>query len=140
MTTDVEAAARRWSGAWTRSWRAHDADLLAPVYAPDAVQRSHPFRDPGSPLDYARWAYADEEGEPEVWFAPPFVAGGDRAVVEWWAITTERGERVSLAGASLLRFDADGRVVEQRDYWGTAPGPVPPWDGWPHGRAPLIEP
>jgi hypothetical protein len=29
-----------------------------------------------------------------------------------------------------VRFDTEGRVVEQTDYWGTAEGRTPPWDGW----------
>jgi hypothetical protein len=126
---DAEASARAWSDAWQRSWRAKDPELLAPVYSPDAVFRSHPFRAPQRPLDYARWAYSEEEGEAEVWMGEPLVSG-DRAVVEWWAVVIENGEQVSLAGASVLRFGDDGRVVEQHDYWGTAPGRTPPWDGW----------
>jgi hypothetical protein len=125
----VEEAARRWADAWRRSWHAKDADLLSPVYAENAVFRSHPFRDPQPPLGYARWAYAEEEGEAEVWFGDPLVAG-DRAAVEWWAVVVENGEQVSLAGTSILRFDADGRVVDQHDYWGSAPGRTPPWVGW----------
>ena len=126
---DTETSARAWTDAWSRSWRAKDPELLAPLYARDAVFRSHPFRDPQPPLDYARWAYAEEEGDAEVWMGEPLVAG-DRAVVEWWAVVIENGELVSLAGASLLRFDDEGRVVEQHDYWGSAPGRTPPWDGW----------
>lgn len=106
-----------------------DADLLAPVYAEDAVFRSHPFREPQPPLEYARWAYDEEEGTPEIWMGEPLVSG-DRAVVEWWAAVIENGELVSLAGVSFLRFDDEGRVTEQHDYWGTAPGRTPPWDGW----------
>ena len=125
----AEDAARRWADAWTRSWRAKDPDLLAPVYADGAVFRSHPFRDPQPPLDYARWAYSEEEGEPEVWFGEP-LAAGDRAAVEWWAVVVEQGEQVSLAGTSILRFDGEGRVIDQHDYWGTTPGRTPPWEGW----------
>jgi hypothetical protein len=126
---DPEASARAWIDAWTRSWHAKDPELLAPVYAPDAVFRSHPFREPQAPLEYARWAYAEEEGVPEVWMGDPVVAG-DRAVVEWWAVVVENGEQVSLAGASILRFDEHGRVVDQHDYWGSAPGRTPPWHDW----------
>jgi len=126
---DTETSARAWTDAWSRSWRAKDPELLAPLYARDAVFRSHPFRDPQPPLDYARWAYAEEEGDAEVWMGEPLVAG-DRAVVEWWAVVIENGELVSLAGTSLLRFDDKGRVVEQHDYWGSAPGRTPPWTGW----------
>jgi SnoaL-like domain len=126
---DAQAAARAWIDAWTRAWRALDEGLLEPIYTPDTVHRSHPFREPGNPIDYARWAFSEEEGEPEVWMGDPIVAG-DRAAIEWWACVTENGKEVSLAGTSLLCFDADGRVVEQSDYWGEAPGRTRPWPGW----------
>ena len=104
---DAQAAARAWVDAWTRAWRALDAELLAPVYTTDAVHRSHPFREPGNPI-----------------------VSGDRAAIEWWAVVNEKGEKVSLAGTSILRFADDGRVVEQSDYWGNADGRTPPWRGW----------
>ena len=126
---DAESAARAWAVAWTRAWRALDADLLKPVYADDGVHRSHPFREPGNPIEYARWAFAEEEGEAEVWMGDPLVAG-DRAAIEWWAVVTENGMQVSLAGTSILRFDADGLTVEQTDYWGQADGRTPPFKGW----------
>jgi ketosteroid isomerase-like protein len=132
-TVDAEAAASAWIEAWTRSWQAKDADLLAPVYAEQVVFRSHPFREPQAPLDYARWAYSEEEGTPQVWMGEP-LASGDRAAVEWWAVVVENGEPVSLAGTSWLRFDGDGRVVDQHDYWGTAPGRTAPWEGWAPSR------
>ena len=78
---DGDSAARAWIDAWTRSWQAKDADLLAPVYADEVVFRSHPFRDPQAPLEYARWAYSEEEGTPQVWMGQPLVIG-DRAAVE----------------------------------------------------------
>src|SRR5205823_13171501 len=87
---DVEASARAWIDAWTRSWRAKDPELLAPLYASDAVFRSHPFRTPEPPLDYARSAYAEEEGDAEIWMGEPIVSG-ERAVVEWWAVVIEKG-------------------------------------------------
>jgi SnoaL-like domain len=130
---DVEAAARSWIDAWARAWRALDADLLESVYAPDAVHRSHPFREPGNPIDYARWALAEEEGEPEVWMGDPIVSG-DRAAIEWWAAVIEHGNQVSLAGTSIVRFAEDGRALEQTDYWGQADGRTPPFDGWGRTR------
>ena len=131
---DTEAAARAWAEAWARCWRTLDADLLEPVYAPDALQRSHPFREPGNPIEYARWALGEEEGKPEVWMGEPIVAG-DRAAIEWWAAIVENGKPVSLAGTSVIRFRADGRAVEQTDYWGQADGRVPPFPGWGSGPA-----
>jgi SnoaL-like protein len=128
-TVTVEQAARRWAETWLKSWLAKDADLLAPLYGDDTVFRSHPFRAPQPPLDYARWAYGEQEGDAEVWFGEPLVAA-DAATVEWWACLVENGEPTSLAGVSILRFDDDGRVVEQHDYWNSAPGRNAPWEGW----------
>jgi hypothetical protein len=43
--------------------------------------------------------------------------------VDWWAaITSTDGSVETIAGTSLLRFGPDGRVVEQRDVWASAPG------------------
>jgi hypothetical protein len=43
---------------------------------------------------------------------------GDRAAVEWSAETRLKdGGGKKLAGVSLLRFDDDGLVIEQRDLW-----------------------
>jgi hypothetical protein len=49
---------------------------------------------------------------------------GDRAAVEWWAVSEakEPGPIVTLAGASLIRFGADGLVREQYDYWNEQEG------------------
>ena len=50
-------------------------------------------------------------------FGEPLVAG-DRAAVDWWAvIAASDGSVETTAGTSLIRFGADGRVVEQRDVW-----------------------
>ena len=45
-------------------------------------------------------------------------ADGDRAAVPWNAQTmlTDGGTE-DLVGVSLLRFDPEGLVVEQRDIW-----------------------
>ena len=100
---DAEAAARAWVDAWDRSWRSKDEDLLAAVYSDDAAHRSHPDREPQPPLDYARWAFAEEEDDLELWWGEPLVAG-NRAAVEWWAALTDSGELVTLAGTSWLTF------------------------------------
>jgi hypothetical protein len=55
---------------------------------------------------------------------------GDRAAVDWWAVVTATdGSLESLAGTSLLRFDPDGLVIEQRDSWAAADGlhELPDW-------------
>ncbi len=42
----------------------------------------------------------------------------------------EAGEPITLAGATLLRFDGEGNVVDHRDYWNHAPGRIDPYPGW----------
>ena len=89
---------------------------------------SHPFRDREAPKEYVNWAFG-EQAIAECRFGEPIVEG-DRAAVDWWAaITSTDGSVETIAGTSLLRFGADGRVVEQRDAWASAPGhhELPDW-------------
>jgi SnoaL-like domain len=119
--TVAETAASRWAEVWERAWPAADVDAIDALYADDAVFYSHPFRDSQAPRDYVRWAFSDQ-AEAECRFGDP-VVGGDRAAVDWWAVmTTDDGSVESIAGTSLLRFDANGLVVEQRDVWALEPG------------------
>jgi ketosteroid isomerase-like protein len=122
---DGEAAARAWVDGWTAGWAAGDAEAIGELYAPGAVYRSHPFREPEkSARDYAVRAFSDEELV-ESRFAEP-VVDGDRAAVEYWAVLSADGEGETLAGVALLRFGPDGLVVEQRDYWSMQPGRTEP--------------
>jgi ketosteroid isomerase-like protein len=129
---DIEAAARRWKETWERGWRDRDVDAIASLYADDALYRGLAFREPDRGLAGVR-RYLEEnfgvEEEVECWFGEP-VAAGDRAAVEWWATWIEEGRRLTLAGATVLRFDADGQVVDHRDYWNQVERREPPFAGW----------
>jgi ketosteroid isomerase-like protein len=125
---DAAAAARRWAETWSRAWPAADVEAIAALYAPDAVFHSHPFRERQLPGEYAAWAFA-EQADAECRFGEPVVAG-DRAAVDWWGVITSRDGTVeTLAGVSLLHFDASGLVTEQRDAWNQAAGrrDLPGW-------------
>lgn len=123
---------RAWVDAWSRAWPARDPDPLRAVYTEDAVFRSAPFREPHEGregvLDYARSAFADQDSFGYCRFGVPVVAG-DRAVVEYWAVLVENGREVTIAGVSLLRFEPDGLVSSQRDYWALEPGAREPAAG-----------
>lgn len=74
------------------------------------------------------WAFEDQRSA-ECRFGEPVVDGA-RAAVDWWGvITSSDGSVQSLAGTSLLRFDDDGLVVEQRDAWSDVDGyrELPDW-------------
>jgi SnoaL-like domain len=125
---EVATAARRWAEVWSRAWPVADTDAIAALYAKNAIFYSHPFRAPQTPAEYVTWAFA-EQAAAECRFGEP-VAAADRAAVDWWAVITDRdGSRQTVAGTSLLRFDADGLVVEQRDAWADEAGrrELPDW-------------
>ena len=69
------------------------------------------------------------ESDVECLFGEP-VASGDRAAVEWWGSWVEGGKTLTLAGTSVLRFDENGLVVDQRDYWNEVEGREEPYAGW----------
>jgi SnoaL-like protein len=125
---DIAAAARRWADVWSRAWPAADVEAIDALYARDAVFYSHPFRERQGPKEYVEWAFADQK-EAECRFGEPLVSG-DRAAVDWWGvIVAPDGTVESLAGTSLLWFDASGLVIRQRDAWASEPGrrDLPDW-------------
>jgi hypothetical protein len=42
----------------------------------------------------------------------------------------EAGQAITLAGATVLRFDSDGLVVDHVDYWVQRQGRTVPYAGW----------
>ena len=111
---DPREAAQRWVEVWDRGWRDHDADAIGALYAEGASWQQHPFREP-EPGYLAR--VFDEEESAQCEFGEPIV-DGDRAAVSWSAQTKlVDGGAEDLVGVSLLRFDADGLVVELQDVW-----------------------
>jgi len=135
---DVEAAARRWAEVWARAWPAREVEPIASLYADDARYRALAFREPDRGLAGVRRYLAENfavESEIECRFGEP-VVGGNRAAVEWWASWVENGKPLTLAGVTVLRFDADGRVVDQRDYWNDQGGRERPYPGWGQASMP----
>jgi len=113
---DTRAAAERWRETWERCWQAQEPEPIVALYADGAHFQIHPFRDPQPPREYLVPTLAAEEST-TCEFGPPLV-DGDRTAVAWHAETVLRdGGTEKLAGVSLLRFDANGLVVEQRDFW-----------------------
>ena len=127
----IEAAAR-WARVWHDAWEAQDTEAIVELYATDAVFSTQPFRVPYRGREGVRAYVAQafhEEKEPRVWIGAPIVAG-DRAAVEWWAAVVENDVEITLAGVSVLRFDPQGMVTEQRDSWNQGEGLREPPAGW----------
>ena len=102
------------------------------LYDGTVEYRALVFREPelgrGGVRRYLEENFGVEE-QIECRFGDPVVAG-DRAAVEWWASWIENGEPLTLAGATFLRFDEDGLVVDHRDYWNEVKRREPPFAGW----------
>jgi hypothetical protein len=110
---DTREAARRWADVWERGWHEHDAEAITALYADGAFWQQHPFREP-EPGYLVR--VFEEEQAAECQFGSPIV-DGDRAAVPWSAHTElVDGGSEDIAGVSLLRFDANGLVLEHRDF------------------------
>lgn len=132
----ARAAAARWALTWTEAWEALDPDQIVALYAPDVVFSSEPFREPvrgpAGVRSYVERVFGEED-DVRVRVSAPIV-DDDRASISWWASLREDGQDVTLAGTSILRFDAGGRVVEQWDAWNTFPERRdPPGTGTPFG-------
>ena len=129
-------AARRWASVWRSGWESKDTDSIVALYAADARHWSAPFREPGIGQDAVRaylQASFDEEDDIRAWFDEPVVEG-DRAAVAWWATMLEVGRETTLAGTSVLRFDAAGLVVSQWDSWNQTDGRQEPTPDWGSNR------
>jgi hypothetical protein len=110
---DTREAAQRWADVWQRGWPEHDETAITALYAEGALWQQHPFRDPDP--GYLARVFAEEESAVCQFGAP--IVDGDQAAVPWSAQTrlTDGGTE-DLVGVSLLRFNADGVVVEERDF------------------------
>jgi hypothetical protein len=130
---DVLLAARRWAETWRRAWPDKESQRIAAPYAEGASYRSSPFDQPevGGALAYVERQFAVEEAV-ECQFADP-IAAGDRAAIEWWASFIEAGQVLTLAGTTVLRFNADGQVVDHVDYWMQSQGRSAPYPDWGQG-------
>jgi nuclear transport factor 2 (NTF2) superfamily protein len=129
---NAESAARRWKRTWEDAWPRKDVESIAALYASEATYRALAFREPDQGMDgvrdYLRRNF-DVEEEITCVFGEPLVTG-DRAAVEWWASWVEGGKWVTIAGITVLRFDAYGQVIDHRDYWNQVDERVPPYPHW----------
>lgn len=125
-----------WIEGYRRAWEERDPEAVVALFTEDASYRSSPFREPpnlGHDGIRAYWAQATASQEDvEVEMGQPLVDGNVGAV-EWWTRMRLEGEEVTLVGCLLLRFAADGRCEDLREYWNFESGRLPPhgeWGSW----------
>ena len=120
-----------WIERYGRAWETADKALMLSLFTEDAVYRSQIFREPsvGHEGIGAYWERTQGQRDVRVQFGRPIVEG-NHVAVEWWTKMVSEGEEVTLPGCLLLRFDAEGRCSDLREYWNFAPGLREPFPGW----------
>jgi hypothetical protein len=124
--------ASEWLDAYGEAWRTRDDEVLADLFAADAVYTSRPFRAPLVGIEAIREYWRDStssQEELDLRFGNPLVVG-NRVVVEWWASMRDGGREITLPGCLLMRFRPGGRCQELREYWHEEEGRREPPEGW----------
>ena len=100
-----------------RTYRSRDPTRVPALYANDAVLQAHT---PQGAENYVRLSLPSEDSSAFEFDEP--VVDGDRAAVAWRGRPRLKGGgSVLLEGVALLRFNSEGLVVQQRDFWGRRP-------------------
>ena len=121
-----------WIEAYRRAWETGDDELMASLFTEDANYRSAPFSERFAARtrsrSYARRNAGTQRGQarPD---GPPLRRRQPRRgrVVD---DHDPEGEAVTLPGCLRLRFAADGRCSELREYWHVQPGTHEPFADW----------
>ena len=123
---DTEAVAG-WVEGYSQAWGTYDHEQIGALFSEDAVYFTDPFSEPvrGREAIVADWlADRDEAGTYEGSYRPVLVAG-DEAVARGYSryYNTNGTIRDEYDNLFLLRFDADGRCAEYREWYMQKPKP-----------------
>jgi ketosteroid isomerase-like protein len=121
-----EQAVAAWLDGYSRAWKTYDPEQIGELFSEDAVYFDNPFDEPvrGREAIVASWLEdPDEEGTYEGRYRPVLVAG-DEAVARGYSryLDGDGGVVKEYDNLFLLRFDADGRCAEYREWYMRKPG------------------
>jgi ketosteroid isomerase-like protein len=124
---------KEWAKRYANAWEDADADAAGALFSEEATYQSQPFQEPHRGREGVRLYWREvtaRQANVEVSIGRTMMVGS-RAVVEWWTQMESDGAPVTLPGALLLDFDADGLCCALREYWNVEVGRrVPPPPGW----------
>jgi predicted SnoaL-like aldol condensation-catalyzing enzyme len=119
MSADTDPRLRTLIAAF-ESLTPDTVDALAALYAADATFRD-PFNDVRGRAAVARiFSHMFEQVGAPRFEVHSAMSEGDAAWLDWTMHFTMRGQALQIVGATRLRFDDAGCVVEHRDYWDAA--------------------
>jgi uncharacterized protein (TIGR02246 family) len=116
-----EQAVAAWLDGYSRAWKTYDPEQIGELFSEDAVYFDNPFDEPvrGREAIVASWLEErDEAGTYEGSYRPVLVAG-DVAVARGYSryLNTNGTVAEEFDNLFLLRFDANGRCVEYREWY-----------------------
>ena len=122
-----ERAVAAWLDGYSHAWGTYDAEEIGALFSADAVYWYDPFTEPlrGRESIVADWLKdRDESGTYEGAYRPVLVAG-DQAVARGYSryLNTNGTVEREYDNLFLLRFDADGRCAEFREWYMRKPKP-----------------
>lgn len=115
---------QRWLDRFIEAWRANEPGPIEALFTEDAVYHYRPYDHPDHTIrgrDAIVASWLEEPDDPGSWEAyyEPYVVDGERAAAVGWsryAASTDEPER-TYHNAYLLRFGADGRCAEFREFY-----------------------
>jgi hypothetical protein len=124
------ASAQRWLDAYAHAWLTYDPEEIGALFTEDAVYHYDPFTEPLHGRDAIVASWLDEDARDPVGtydgHYEPVLVAGDRVVANGRSRyfeadgTTLKAEFDNLF---LLRFAADGRCAEYREWYMRLPKP-----------------
>ena len=122
-----ERAVTAWLDGYSQAWGTYDPEQIGALFSEDAEYHYDPFQQPvrGRDAIVADWLKdRDKAGTFEGRYRPVLVAG-DQAVARGYSryFDTNGAVRDEYDNLFLLRFDADGRCAEYREWYMRKPRP-----------------
>jgi ketosteroid isomerase-like protein len=123
-----ERAVAAWLDGYSQAWGTYDPEQIGALFSEDVEYHYDPFQAPvrGREALVADWLKdRDEAGTYEGRYRPVLVAG-DQAVARGYSryFDTNGAVRDEYDNLFLLRFDADGRCIEFREWYMRKPKPA----------------
>ncbi len=125
-----EQGVAAWLEGYSRAWGTYDPEKIGALFSEDAVYWFEPYSEPvrGREAIVAAWLEdRAEAGTYEGTYHPVLVCG-DQAVARGHSryFNTNGSVEREYDNLFLLRFDADGRCAEYREWYMRKPEPTPP--------------
>lgn len=116
------ATVQAWLDGYVQAWKSYDREAIGALFSDDAVYIDAPYSEPvrGREAIVAAWlASPDAAGTYDAHYEP-VVIEGDRAVTNGRSRYFEEDSttlKAEFDNVFLLRFDAQGRCAEYREWY-----------------------